>query len=61
MEEFIKKLAWKFIWDNCKEKDDEIFRILKVKKATERLCGGLYFIFSTIYGYHMLLKTDFLP
>jgi len=58
---WFKKVTWNWLYSRCKEKDDEIVRILKTKKSAHRLFGGIYFTFITTAGYIVLSKTDFLP
>ena len=56
-----KKLVWQWVYDNAKPQADENIRILKVNKAAARIFQTLYYILTTVIGFWILRKTDFLP
>jgi len=57
----VEKLTWNFIYTNCKEKNDDVLRREKTKKACHSLYKGLYFIGITITGYYLLKDENFIP
>ena len=60
-ENCFNKLTIMFFYNNCKEKSNDVVRILKAKKASTRMFSSLYSAWITFVGYRILNKTDFLP
>ena len=57
----IYAIVRKPLYHLCKEKKDEQLRIIKTEKAADKVYSLTYFVFSCIYGYVVLSKTEYLP
>jgi hypothetical protein len=54
------KLTWRFFYAICKEQKDEEIRQAKTLKACNSFYKGVYFIFSTSWGYYLLRDEPYL-
>ena len=57
----IKKLVWRYFYENQKPTNQELQRIFKAEKAAGYIFKFVYANFIVAVGYKVLLKTDFLP
>jgi hypothetical protein len=56
-----KKLVWPFLYDRCKERNDDLTRIFKTEKGAKASFLSAQLTLSLIYGLLVLGKSDYLP
>ena len=61
LQHLIYAIVWNPLYHLCKEKNNEDLRIIKTDKAADKVYSFTYFIFSCVYGYLVLSKTEYLP
>lgn len=53
-------MTWKFLYNNCKEQNNDIDRIVRTEKSCFMFYKAIYYIIVTSYGWWVLKDTDFL-
>jgi hypothetical protein len=60
LKKIIVSCVYRFIYDKCKEKENEEVRVQKSIKASYAFFKAIYFIFASIVGYYIIRDEPYL-